>query len=185
MGQPEEIILTHADLRQMPEDGRRHELLEGRLEVSPSATSLHQTILMNLIGLLLPWIRERDLGRLYTAPLDVILSDTNVLEPDLLFIAKARLGNLVGKWIHGAPDLVIEILSPSTETRDRGAKMQIYARFGVREYWLVDPESRTVSIHVLEGSGYRVHASGCGDAHIISPALAGYPLVPAEVFRER
>jgi Uma2 family endonuclease len=184
MGAPEEVRLTYADYRQLPEDGRRYEILEGRLEVSPSATLVHQTVVARLMALLLPWILERDLGRLLTAPLDVILSNDTIVQPDLLFVSRERLKAIAGRWIHGCPDLVIEVLSQSTSSRDLGAKRQIYARFGVQEYWIVDPEARSITLLALDGSAYRELGSGTGDRCLRSSILAGFQIVPAQVFQD-
>jgi len=182
MGVPEKVHLTYADYRRLPEDGRRYELFEGTLEVSPSATLAHQLAVMRLIARLLPWIEERKLGLLLTAPLDTILSESTILQPDILFVSNERKKDLVGQWIHGAPDLCIEVLSPGTADRDRGIKRQLYARYGVKEYWLVDPETCSVTIHSLRGRHFRELVSGTGDRIVTSAVLAGFKLRPADLF---
>jgi Uma2 family endonuclease len=184
MGRPQEIQLTYADYRELPEDGRRYEIIHGSLEVSPSATLIHQTIVSRLMAMLLPFIEGRKLGRLLTAPMDVILSQDTVVQPDLLFIAAPRLKDMGGDFVHGAPDLVIEVLSPGTQARDRGVKRHLYARFGVREYWQVDPDGRSVTILGLKGKAYREVAAGTGDAPLSSSVLEGFTLVPSKIFQD-
>jgi Uma2 family endonuclease len=93
------------------------------------------------------------LGEVYFAPLDVVLSDENVLQPELMFISRERIGIIEENNIQGAPDLVIEILSPSTADKDRVLKKNIYARFGVREYWIVDPDARSIEVYVARDAG--------------------------------
>ncbi len=125
-----------ADFFRLPE-GEPCELIQGRFIMSPSPTTKHQTILLLLSELFLSFARETG-GLVLCAPMDVVLSDHTVLQPDLLYIAKERRA-IVQRRIEGPPDLVIEILSPGTERRDRLAKLDLYARYGVSEYWIVDP----------------------------------------------
>ncbi|MBI4863158.1 MAG: Uma2 family endonuclease [Candidatus Riflebacteria bacterium] len=184
MGVAERIRLTYADYRLLPEDGRRYEILHGLLEMSPSALAAHQAVVTRLMALLLPWILTHRLGRLFTAPMDVILAEDSIVQPDLLFITEARAPALIKDWIHGAPDLVAEVLSPGTAARDRGVKKQLYARFGVREYWLVDPESRTVTILTLKARGYHELVSGSGTCQLKSSILSGFEFTPESVFQD-
>ena len=142
-----EIKYTVKDYMSLPEsDEKRYELIDGELCMVPSPTPTHQDILGNLFEGLRHFVRRRDLGRVFVAPLDVVLSDTDVLQPDLLFVSRSREGIITDRNIQGPPDLVVEILSPGTSSRDRNIKRTRYAKFGVREYWLVDPENRTVEV---------------------------------------
>ncbi len=126
-------------------DDIRYELIEGELLVmEPAPTTSHQRVLIHLAVLLAPLVEEHRLGEILIAPTDVYLSDTNVLQPDLLFVSAARASIITERDVHGAPDLVVEIASPSTRRRDRGIKMDLYARHGVTEYWLVDPATAIV-----------------------------------------
>jgi len=130
--------LTYQDLERFPDDGLRHEILDGVHVVSASPSPHHQWVSHNLILEIGGFVRTHGLGRLYHAPLDVLLAEHDVVEPDLFFIAKGREEIITEANVKGAPDLVIEILSPSTRSRDLGVKRRIYERSGVKEYWLFD-----------------------------------------------
>lgn len=142
--QPKHVSHTYQDYLNTSDD-IRYELIEGELVVmEPAPTTSHQRILVNLTLLLAPFVRDNGLGEVLIASTDVYLSDTNVLQPDLLFVSAARASIITERDVHGAPDLVVEIASPSTRRRDRGIKMDLYARHGVTEYWLVDPATAIV-----------------------------------------
>lgn len=160
--QPERIVLTYDDYTAIPNDRNRYELFEGELEVTPAPGTRHQIVVTNLALLLGNHIRKRKLGRLLVAPCDVLLSDITVVQPDLLFVALERETIITPKYVQGAPDLVVEVISPGTERTDRDVKRQLYARYGVRHYWLIDPERREAAAYVLEEPGYRelVRAQG-------------------------
>jgi Uma2 family endonuclease len=176
------IKLTYDDYRLFPNDGRRHELIDGEHIMSPSPKSKHQNAESNLTRLLGNFVRQKKLGKVYPAPFDVILSEFDVVEPDLLFIAAARVGKLVQDWVRGAPDLVIEILSESTEAIDRTLKFKQYEQFGVREYWIVDPEAEIVEVYVLRAQGYESLAKVRGGERIESKVLPGLDFHVAEIF---
>jgi Uma2 family endonuclease len=146
MVQPKNIKLTVRDYMTMPDDGRRFELIHGELILAPSPVTQHQRISRNLFEILIGFVRTQNLGELFYAPMDVVLSDYDVFQPDILFISRNRLHIIGDSNIQGAPDLVIEILSPSTESRDRGIKLEQYLRYGVREYWIIDPQNRTCEV---------------------------------------
>lgn len=144
---------TYADLLDIPEDiSKRHEIIDGELYVSPSPRLPHQRALMRLIDFLLPADKAGD-GVLYSGPVDVVLDEQNVFVPDLLFITTGRLSIAQVTHIHGAPDLVVEILSPGTKHRDLGVKLETYARHKVRFYWVVDPYSRSIQVFELQDEG--------------------------------
>jgi len=145
-------MLTYADLEAFPDDGLRRELLDGELIVSPSPILRHQEILGRLHLVMGNHLAQHGGGKLFLAPLDVVLSDHNVLEPDLLFVADAKRAILTVKNVQGAPSLVIEVVSNSRI--DRVRKRDIYARFGIGEYWVVDPEADRVEIYRLDGERY-------------------------------
>ena len=155
--------LTYQDYVELPEDGRRYEILDGELDVSPSPKVLHQVILGNLFSALDGHARERSLGRVLLAPVDLILSDTNVVVPDLVFVSPERASIITERAVEGSPDLVVEILSPSTRRKDRSTKASLYARFGVRCYWIIDPDERTFEGFELEGAAYRLVTRRQGD----------------------
>lgn len=152
---PGRIRLTYEDYVELPDDGRRYEILDGELEVSPAPSPLHQTVSMSLSLILGGHVRARKLGRVYHAPIDVILAPTTVVQPDLVFVAAARESFVTRRGIEGPPDLVVEILSPWSVRRDRVAKAALYARFGIARYWLFDPEERLVETYEEAGGEYR------------------------------
>jgi Uma2 family endonuclease len=144
--QPARRAWTYGNLAALPDDHLRHELIDGEHVVTPSPNTLHQTISLNLVRLLLPCLDEHRLGQLLSAPFDIKCSPFTVLVPDLVFFTAARFARVVNeKHATAAPDLVVEILSPGTRRRDKGRKRAIYDREGVREYWIVDPESRSIT----------------------------------------
>jgi Uma2 family endonuclease len=173
---------THADLLQMPDDGKRREIIDGDLYVTPSPLNYHQKILLNLTGPFWQFLESHPLGELRFAPLDVILSDYDVLEPDLLLVLNEHK-HFLQDWVRGAPDLVIEILSPSTEGRDRGIKLKAYARFGVREYWIVDPVAHVVEVYRLTAEGFHLAATCAMGDTVETPLLPGSSVAVASIFK--
>lgn len=165
MARPQ-VRYTYEDYRQLPDDGKRYEVHDGELVVSPSPTRRHQQLSKRMQFQLYKYVEvDHQLGEVYYAPLDVILADDNVLVPDLIFVSRARQESFSRRGLEGAPDLVVEILSPSTRARDQGQKRRIYARFGVRELWLVDPERDAIDLHELvDGELTLVATYGAGDA---------------------
>jgi Uma2 family endonuclease len=176
------IVLTYEDYLLLPNDRNRYEILEGELTVTPAPGTKHQTASGNLFVLLAHYIKERDLGKLFHAPIDLILESTSVLQPDLLFVSKARQRIITEKAIEGVPDLVIEILSPGTSRTDRLTKAQIYARYGVPVYWIVDPEQEVLEIYLLEANGYRLAATLQGETPMFAPPFAELEIAAREVF---
>ena len=140
------VKLTYEDYCATPDD-KRYELLNGDLMMVPAPNLKHQDVQAELGSKLRQFIREHALGKLFFAPCDVVLSNTDVVQPDLLFISREREHVLTAENVRGAPDLVIEILSPSTADRDLGYKHELYGRHGVIEYWVLDPTAETVSVH--------------------------------------
>lgn len=139
--------LTYDDFLLFPDDGKRHEIIDGVHYVTPSPNLTHQELLGRLhlaIGNFLT--TRRHLGRVFLSPLDVVMSKYDVVEPDLLFVAGDQQSILTEANIQGAPALVVEILSPNTRRRDEGIKRQLFDARGVREYWMVDPRSRRITI---------------------------------------
>jgi len=143
---------TYADYLNTPDD-ERYELLEGELAMTPSPVTKHQKILTNLGVALVNHVKGNSLGDVFFAPYDVVLDDENVVQPDILFISKVRLSIIGEKNVHGAPDMVVEILSEATAYRDSIQKKRLYARSGVRELWLVAPDDRLVEAYDLKGAG--------------------------------
>ena len=175
------LKLTYEDYASLPDDERR-ELIDGELLPMPSPKEIHQRLLLLLGARWLWFVLERGLGAVYTAPFDVILSATNVVQPDLIFVSSARAHIITEDNIRGAPDLLVEILSPSTAGYDRTTKRELYARYGVPEYWLIDPYAKIVTVLTLGVDGYDTYAVfGEGDI-LTSPTLAGFALNLSELF---
>ena len=172
---------TYADYLLTPDDVR-YELIEGELIMVAVPSIAHQRVSMRLSNWMGPFIKDSALGELFAAPTDVFFSDTNVLEPDLLFVSAARARIIGEANIQGAPDLVIEIASPSTEDRDRGVKQELYALFGVLEYWRADPLIQTVEVLRLENGRFvSMGVYGLGDT-LSTPLLPGLEIDLNEIF---
>ena len=175
------IKFTYEDYINTPED-KRYELLHGELVTIPTPGELHQRISAQLGWRLVQFASENSLGRVYNAPFDVVLSDTDVVQPDLLFVSNARGHIITSENIQGAPDLVIEILSPSTATRDRTFKRTLYARHGVKEYWMVDTTAKDITVLLLGDQGFEV-VDTCGEGEALtSPTLQGFRLNLDDIF---
>ena len=175
------IRQTYKDYCATPDD-ERYELINGRLMMVPAPNKKHQKVLGRLHLELGRFNQEHELGEVYVAPFDVFLSDTNVVQPDLLFISRAREHIVTEQNVRGAPDLAIEILSPSTAEKDLGEKHELYGRHGVLEYWIVDPVAETVAVH-RQGDGTLELAEtlGRGDTLRTAP-LDGLQLKLDDVF---
>ena len=136
---PVDIRLTYEDYCRLPSDGKRYEIIDGELFVTPSPFRPHQRVVTRLTRYLSTFVEENELGEVFVAPFDVVFSRFDVVEPDLLYVSKGRLSVLTEKNVQGAPDLVVEVLSPSTAETDRTIKLKLYARYGVQEHWIIDP----------------------------------------------
>jgi Uma2 family endonuclease len=177
--------LTYRDLLRMPDDGHRYELIDGEAYVIPSPDAKHQTLLLDLgVAFKLALDSSPPGTRVFIAPLDVVLADDTVLQPDLLVIAPGGKATIV-RVVEGPPALAVEILSPTSSRRDRGIKRATYARFGVGEYWLVDLVGRTIEVYRLEAGpqpGYRLERiHGPGDV-LTTPLLPALALDLAKLF---
>jgi Uma2 family endonuclease len=176
--------LTYDDYVLIPEDGQRHEILDGEHYVTPAPFTPHQGISSKLHNRLGPFVERHRLGHLYAAPLDVVLSPHDIAQPDLLFISNQRAGIITRKNIQGAPDLVVEILSASTRRRDEGIKLQRYERLGVPEYWMFDPGPRTAKVYRRNGDRLVPAAELSADAGdlLTTPLLPGLEIRLSEIF---
>jgi Uma2 family endonuclease len=180
--------LTIHDLAGLPEDdGKRYELIEGELHVTTQPHLDHQAVVGAIHHVLLSWSRRSNTGRIWLAP-GVIFSEDEAVAPDLVWVARERLAQIVGDdgKLHAAPDLAVEVLSPGAqnESRDRKIKPARYAYWGVKEYWLVDRFARRVEVYRLEGASYTPTAAlGAGD-EIASPLLPGFACVVGEFFAD-
>ena len=145
--------LTYEDYLRFPDDGLRHEIIEGEHYVSPPPVIRHQRILLRLSYLIQGYLEAQPVGEILFAPVAVLLSEFNVFEPDLLYLSNERRNLLTSKNLQGAPDLVVEILSPGTRSRDLRLKRDVYERTGVREYWTIDPDRDVVDVYRRNETG--------------------------------
>lgn len=172
--------LTYDDYVKIPDDGQRHEIIDGEHIVNPAPTTRHQAV-SGMLYLALAELAKAGRARVFYSPIDVHLSETDIVQPDLIAVA-VRNQQMVGEAkIEGAPDLVVEILSPSTGRLDRGAKRDLYERSAVPEYWVVDTKKATISQHVLLDGRY--HESLVAGGKIRSTAFPGLELELDRVFR--
>ena len=148
---------TYDDYAQLPDNGMRYEVIKGELYMSPAPSPKHQRIILKLAIALSQFVQSDQLGEIFQSPIDVKMPDiagAGVVQPDLLFITGERLNIVQETLIEGVPDLIVEVLSPGNPLHDRRVKFELYAQAGVREYWMVDPDARTVEIYVLRGHAY-------------------------------
>ena len=179
--QERQTVFTYQDYLNTPDD-IRYQLIEGALVREPAPTVPHQRVLLKLALLITPFVEDNRLGEVLLAPTDVYLSDTNVVQPDLLVVSAARAEIITERDIHGPPDLVVEVASPSTQRRDHGVKLDIYARYGVAEYWLVDPSAKAIETLRLE-DGRFIATGHLGPADTLtSPLLPGLTIPLGKLF---
>lgn len=175
------VVLTYQDYAALPNDGKRYEILDGELNVSPAPGRRHQAVLLRLAVALHAHVTARGLGEVYIAPFDVILAETTIVQPDLIFVANDRLAMFSERGAEGAPTLAVEVLSPSTTRTDRTMKLQLYARYGVPYFWIVDPERRVIELYRLAAGGYGAAAT-FGDELTDLPPFDGLRLDPASLW---
>ena len=180
--QKPKVRYTYEDYCELPDDGNRYEVIDGVLYMAPAPLTRHQKIVRALFFILWPYIRDRGLGEVFDAPCDVLLSESDVFQPDILFVQTARTHIITERACEGPPDLVVEVLSPSTRRRDLELKHDRYAHFGVRGYWIADPETRTVLVLELVNGEYVERGTfGIGD-EIDTPLIPGLIIPVAQVF---
>jgi Uma2 family endonuclease len=178
----ERIILNYRDYCALPNDGRRYEILDGELSVSPSPKTRHQRVAFKLGRILSAHVPKFALGEILMAPLDVVLDDFSVVQPDLIFVAKANLEIIGEDNIRGAPNLLVEVLPPTNPDLDLRDKRQLYAKHGVPWYWIVDPDERTVLELERLGDTYREVSQPGGHA-VFTPIVFARMNIPlAEVW---
>lgn len=175
--------LNYADYVALPDDGLRHEIIGGAHYVTPSPVVRHQRIALRLTLRIGAYLETHPVGELLPAPFDVVLSDSDIVVPDLLYVSKERAGVVTEKNLQGAPDLVIEILSPGTQSRDRRLKRDLYERAGVQDYWLVDPETDAVEVCRQRGRSFAAPEQYRGDAVVTTPLLPGLDVPLTTIFR--
>lgn len=178
------LKFTYEDYLLFPDDGKRHELVDGDHYMTPAPNTKHQIVSSNLHRLISIFVHEQRLGRLFPAPTDVVLSNLDVVQPDLLFVSAVRDSIVAEKHIQGAPDLVIEILSEATRRTDEVIKRKLYERYSVKEYWIVDPELETVKAYRMTEKGYVRAAELAREAGgmLSTPLLPGLELSLPAIF---
>lgn len=177
-------LFTYEDLQALPEDGLRHEIIDGEHIVTPSPSTKHQRVSGNLHYIVRAFLHDHPLGEIFYAPFDVVFSEINVVEPDLLYISRERQEVLTERNVEGAPDLVIEILSPSTRRLDERRKLELYDRFSVGEYWIADPFADEIRVYRRAADALRLVTTlvtAAGDV-LTTPLLPGLEIPLAEVF---
>jgi Uma2 family endonuclease len=176
-------LLTVADYRATP-DGTRYQLVEGDLYLmSPAPTRFHQDIVLNLAEILRTFLRTHPIGKVYISPIDVYLDEHNVVQPDVVFVSNERQEILTDDGMHGAPDLTIEVISPSNAQLDKTAKRRVYARHGVKELWLVDPTLRQIHLYNFARDPAKAVRILDDDESFDSAQLPGLMISAAEVFK--
>jgi Uma2 family endonuclease len=180
------IRFVYEDYKSLPESmTKRYELLDGEMLMVPAPTTTHQIISRNIEFLLHSFVRLHKLGTVLYAPVDVVFGAGNareIVQPDVLYISRERGSMLVKEEIRGAPDLIVEVLSPGTEERDRTYKKHLYGRYGVREYWIVDPDSATIEVHVSAGIDFEHPTVYRTNDTLRSALFAGLDIDLQEVF---
>jgi Uma2 family endonuclease len=178
----ERVILTYKDYEVLPADGRRYEIHDGELSVTPAPSPRHQRMIGDLYTILRQHVKSGGLGEVLLSPIDCILSDITVVQPDLVYLDTARASLVSNRGIEGPPALVIEVLSPSTTVIDRSTKRQLYARHGVPYYWIVDPEARVVEAYVVSEGAYRLSARVAGPEPVSLPPFPDLAFAPASLW---
>jgi Uma2 family endonuclease len=177
-------LLTYDDYVTFPDsDGIRKEIIEGELFMSPAPAIKHQLILKRLSQLLDQFVQRKGLGEVLIAPCDVIFSNINILQPDILYISNKNFQILTELNIKGAPDLIIEILSPSTIENDRIYKKLVYEKFGVKEYWIVDPQEEMIEVWTLKDARFQLFQKVKKDQQFKSKLLENFELDLSLIFR--
>lgn len=181
------VKLTYDDFVQLPDDGLRHELIDGEHYVTPSPNTKHQRVSIRLVLLIGGWLEAHPIGQLFHAPLDVVFSEFDVVEPDLLYLSNERASQVVtAQHVRGVPELVIEIGSPSTRRHDETIKRRLYERAGVDEYWMVDPEIDVVRVYRRDGDRFGRPTELSADAGDMlgTSLLPGLDIPVARIFAE-
>jgi Uma2 family endonuclease len=173
---PIDTRLTYEDLCELPYDGKRYEIIEGDLIVTAAPRILHQKVVTRLSHYLLAFVEGNDLGQVFVAPVDVVFSEFDVVEPDIIYISKQRAAILTEKNVQGAPDLVVEVLSEWTAKIDRTAKLKLYAKYGVPEYWVLETQPISADIYRGGANGLELSEHLGPEGILTTPMLPGLSL---------
>ena len=175
------VHFTYQDYLHIQGD-KHHEIIDGDIHMTPSPASKHQKIVTALTVLLANWVNEKKIGEVIVSPMDVVLSEEDVVQPDILFIGKERLEILTETHVRGAPDLVVEVLSKSSIEWDRQVKRKLYDACGVREYWIVDPDAHSVEVLSRQSNSLLMTRTFTGDDHLCSSLLPGFSMNVSKLF---
>jgi len=171
---------TYSEFARLPSEGStRYEVIDGELVVTPAPTPRHQRIVVRLVSQLHVFTTAQGLGEVFPAPLDVLFAEGDYLEPDIVFVRSDRSTLISDRGVEGPPDLVVEILSPSTAARDRGVKLERYRLYGVPEYWVVDPDQRSIEVWDLAAGASEPVQYGSSDELRWDPTPGGATLAIA------
>jgi len=174
--------MTYEQYCLLPNDGKQYEVIDGELFMTPAPRPRHQRIVLELAKKLSDFVVANKLGEVFISPIDVLLDRHTIVQPDVLFISSARLSIVREDAIEGAPDLAVEVLSPSTFYKDLRKKMTAYAQFGVQEYWIVDPETSTVETYVRRGEKLELARKFSSGESVESVRLPGWRLAVSDLF---
>ena len=174
------VVLNYKDYESLPNDGRRYEIHDGELSATLVPSPQHQRVIGRLFRALEAHVETQGLGEVFIAPIDVILSDTAIVQPDLVYLATDRLQLVSSRGIEGSPTLAVEVLSPFSVLIDRHTKFQLYARYEIPYYWIVDLESRALEAYVLSEGRYALAAKAAGEESLSPPPFGDLvlPLAP-------
>lgn len=176
-------FFTYQDYLELPDDGNRYEIINGELIMTPAPIPIHQRI-SRIIGVQLSlFVEKYNWGEVFFSPCDVRLTETDLVQPDIFFIAKENEKIIGEKNIQGTPDLIIEILSPTTAYYDLIEKKELYEKFGVKEYWIVDPKKQWIEIYALENDKYKLHQRGEKTEKVHSLLLKGFEIELKDIFK--
>ena len=182
LDRPKEKVLTYEDYLRLDDD-KRYELINGRLEEMPAPGFEHQMISKAIVVALDHFVSDRNKGVVVYAPFDVILSETVVVQPDILFISNDGLKNIKNDRLFGPPDLVVEIVSPTSYAKDRYEKFRLYEKYRVREYWVVLPREKVIEVWCLKEGRYILHSVAAGSGEVESCVLKGLKVKVEEVLK--
>lgn len=180
---PQKEVYTYSDYTLLPE-GAPYQLIGGKLIMTPAPTTYHQGISMRLVVKIASLVMEKDLGVVFSAPIDVYFEETETYQPDIIFIAKDRLHIIEPAKVKGAPDLVIEILSPSTAYYDLKKKSRVYAGHGVKEYWIVDPLEKSIEVYEGKEGKFEPIQKAEKEGKISSAVLEEFEVEIKEIFAD-
>ena len=174
---------TYQDYLNLPQDGSQYQLIEGELIMTPAPKIIHQEVSKALFLKLVDFVEKHQNGKIFYAPCDVYFDEHNVVQPDILFISSKNLNIITEDNIKGAPDLIIEILSPSSAYYDLITKKELYQKFGVKEYWIVDPMRRWMELYHLQKGQFKLTQHLEKTGRLKSNILKGFTLILQDIFQ--